>query len=56
MKVNFDIDKKTEVEFLGEEFEPEIVIRTSEGLLVEIFGEKEELKDFAKKLYQATNK
>lgn len=54
MKVNFDINSKTVVEFHGDEVEPEIAIRTGEDL-IEIFGSKEDLKSFVNKLYQAVN-
>ncbi|WP_180953834.1 hypothetical protein [Bacillus sp. M6-12] len=55
MKVCFSVDHKTQVELEGKEIEPEIVIRTTEGLLVEIFGTEEGLKEFATKLYKATH-
>lgn len=53
--MNFSVDEQTKVEFHGEEIEPEIVIRTSDGLLVEIFGTKGELKTFAKNLHETVN-
>lgn len=56
LKVNFSINNKTKVEYYDEEIEPEIVITTSEGVLVEIFGSKDELRHFANELYQVVNK
>lgn len=55
MKVCFSVDKKTKIEFHGEEVEPEIAIRTNEGLLIEIFGTKEDLKKFAGQLNAICN-
>lgn len=55
MKFCFTIDDKVKVEFEGEEIEPEIAIRTSQGLLVEIFGTKEELIKFANELHKTVN-
>lgn len=55
MKVCFSVDDKTKVEFYGEEIEPEMAIRTSEGLLIEIFGTKEDLIKFANEIHKTVN-
>lgn len=55
MKVCFYINSETKVEFHKDEAEPEIVIETSDGL-IEVFGTSQDLKKFAKDLYEKVGK